>query len=91
MKLLLEVAHENPGVLKHPKSDVLFDQYGESSLDFILRIWNNQYSDTPQILKSQLYYSIFEKFKEHGIEIPYPQRDLHLKSGFGQMPALKDE
>lgn len=90
-KLLLEVAHENPGVLKHPKPDVLFNQYGDSSLDFILRVWTNQYSDTPQILKSQLYYSIFEKFKEHGIEIPYPQRDLHLKSGFGKMPALKDE
>jgi small-conductance mechanosensitive channel len=84
-KLLLEVARENPGVLQHPKPDVLFDQYGDSSLDFMLRVWTNQFSDTPKILKSELYYAIFEKFKEHSIEIPYPQRDLHLKAGFGQM------
>lgn len=80
--LLLEVAKENPGVLHYPKSDVLFDQFGDSSLDFTLRVWTDQYSDTPQVLKSQIYFAIFEKFKEHGIEIPYPQRDLHLKTGF---------
>lgn len=81
-KVLLDIARENPGVLQYPEPDVLFDQYGDSSLDFILRVWTNQYSDTPKILKSQLYYAIFEKFNELGIEIPYPQRDLHLKSGF---------
>jgi small-conductance mechanosensitive channel len=84
-KLLLEVARENPGVLQHPKPDVLFDEYGDSSLDFMLRVWTNQFSDTPKVLKSELYYAIFEKFNEHGIEIPYPQRDVHLKSGFGQI------
>ncbi len=81
-KLLLEVAHANSGVLKNPPPDVLFDAFGDSSLDFILRIWTSKYSDTPFVLKSQLYYSIFEKFKQHGVEIPFPQRDLHLKSGF---------
>jgi small-conductance mechanosensitive channel len=81
-KLLLEVAKANPGVLQTPPPDVLFKAFGESSLDFILRVWTTQYSDTPFVLKSQLYYSIFEKFKQHGVEIPFPQRDLHLKSGF---------
>ncbi len=82
--LLLEVAKENPGVLLHPKSDVLFDQFGDSSLDFTLRAWTDQYSDTPHVLKSQIYFAIFEKFKKHHIEIPYPQRDLHIKSSFQQ-------
>jgi small-conductance mechanosensitive channel len=81
-KLLIEVADSNPGVLKEPKPDVLFDSFGESSLDFKLRVWTADYSDTPMVLKSQLYYAIFKKFKEHNIEIPFPQRDLHLKSGF---------
>lgn len=81
-KLLLEVANANPGVLKTPPPDVLFKDFGDSSLDFNLRVWTSQYSDTPFVLKSQLYYSIFEKFKQHGVEIPFPQRDLHLKSGF---------
>lgn len=84
-KLLLEVAHANPGVLKDPSPDVLFDEFGESSLNFILRVWTNQYSNTPVVLKSQLYYAVFEKFKEHDVEIPYPQRDLHLKTGFRQI------
>jgi small-conductance mechanosensitive channel len=85
-KLLLEVAGSNPGVLKSPKPDVLFDAFGDSSLDFILRVWSSDYSDRPMVLKSQLYYAIFEKFREHGVEIPYPQRDLHLRSSF-EKPA----
>ena len=81
-KLLFEVAESNKGVLKKPAPDVLFEKFGESSLDFNLRVWTDEYSDLPNVLKSQLYYAIFNKFKEHNIEIPYPQRDLHLKSGF---------
>jgi small-conductance mechanosensitive channel len=81
-KLLLEVANANTGVLQNPPPDVLFDNFGDSSLDFNLRVWTDEYSDKPKVLKSQLYYAIFKKFKEHGVEIPFPQRDLHLKSGF---------
>jgi small-conductance mechanosensitive channel len=84
-KLLLEVAMENDGVLKHPKPDVLFENYGESSLEFNLRIWTSKYSDNPNVLKSELYYSIFMKFKEYNVLIPYPQRDIHLISGFGKV------
>lgn len=83
-KLLLEVAEANPGVLNDPPPDVLFDEYGDSSLNFILRVWTNEYSNKPKVLKSQLYYSIFKKFREHGVEIPFPQRDIHLRSGFGE-------
>ncbi|MBO3700573.1 mechanosensitive ion channel family protein [Roseivirga sp. E12] len=81
-KVLLEVADANKDILKRPAPDVLFVGYGDSSIDFDLLIWTSTYIDKPIILKSQLYYEIFEKFKEHKIEIPYPQRDLHLKSGW---------
>lgn len=80
-KLLLEVATDNKGVLKNPAPDVLFDEFGDSSLNFTLRVWTSQYTDRPNVLKSQLYYTIFAKFKEHNVEIPFPQRDLHIKSG----------
>ena len=80
-KLLIEVADANTGVLRNPPPDVLFENFGDSSLDFNLRVWTDEYSDKPKVLKSQLYYAIFKKFKEHNIEIPYPQRDVHLKSG----------
>jgi small-conductance mechanosensitive channel len=79
-KLLLEVVTENEGILKEPKPDVLFDKYGESSLNFNLRIWTREYINRPGVLKSQVYYAVFKKFKENGIEIPYPQRDLHIKN-----------
>jgi small-conductance mechanosensitive channel len=78
-RILLEVVAENNGVLKDPKADILFDQYGESSLIFNLRVWTREYTNRPGVLKSQLYYAIFRKFREEGVEIPYPQRDVHLK------------
>ena len=81
-KLLLQVAEQNEGVLKSPPPDVLFDEFGDSSLNFILRVWTSRYIQRPGVLKSQLYYSIHRKFKENDIEVPYPQRDIHLRSGF---------
>ena len=81
-KILLEVASANEGVLKFPESDVLFDSYGDNSLNFNLRVWSTEYVNKPRVLKSQLYYEIFKRFSEEKIEIPFPQRDLHLKSGF---------
>ena len=78
-KILLEVAKENLGVLDDPKPDVLFVEYGESSLKFYLRVWTTIYVDRPVVLKSQLYYAIFRKFRQHGIEVPYPQRELHIR------------
>ena len=62
--------------------DVRFEAYGDSSLNFILQVWTSAYTDRPNILKSELYYEIFAKFKENNVEIPFPQRDIHLKSGF---------
>ncbi len=79
-KILLEVVEKNDGVLKSPAPDVLIDGYGDSSIDFTLRVWTNDYITQPRLLKSQLYYSAFKKFKEHGIEIPFPQRDIHVKN-----------
>ncbi|MCE7053192.1 mechanosensitive ion channel [Algoriphagus sp. AGSA1] len=83
--ILLEAAKENDGVLNTPTPDVLFDSYGDNSINFILRVWSSEYINRPKVLKSQLYYAIFRKFGEQGIEIPFPQRDLHLKSGFEKL------
>jgi small-conductance mechanosensitive channel len=78
--LLLEVAAHNPHVLALPAPDVIFTEFGDSSLNFNLRYWTIAQVQTPMILKSDLYFAIFRAFKEHGIEIPFPQRDLHLRS-----------
>ncbi|AKP50325.1 mechanosensitive ion channel family protein [Cyclobacterium amurskyense] len=80
-KILLEVVERNSGVLKQPKPDVLFDKYNDSSIDFNLRVWTTEYTNRPSVLRSQLYYEIFRRFKEENVEIPFPQRDLHIRSG----------
>ncbi len=79
-KILTEVALRHPDVLGDPKPDVLFSGFGDSSLDFQLRVWTVSRVQTPLVLGSELYYDIFAAFREQGIEIPFPQRDLHLKT-----------
>ncbi|MGE5811175.1 MAG: mechanosensitive ion channel family protein [Ignavibacteria bacterium] len=81
-KTLLQVADENPGVLKEPKSDVLIDEFGENSIYFNLRVWTREYINRPGVLKSQLYYEILKKFRQNNIEIPFPQRDIHIRSDY---------
>jgi small-conductance mechanosensitive channel len=80
-RLLLEVAEENPDVLEDPPPDVCFREFGESSLNFVLRVWNQKHVHGKLVLFSMLNFAIYDKFKEHGVEIPFPQRDLHIRSG----------
>ncbi|MEM6736451.1 MAG: mechanosensitive ion channel domain-containing protein [Bacteroidota bacterium] len=79
-ELLTKVAIENKNVLKYPKPLVFFDEFGDSSLNFTLAVWTSKYTDKPRILKTELYFEIFDQFKKAAIEIPFPQRDIHIKS-----------
>lgn len=79
-QILLKVAGENPNILKYPEPSVLFDEYGDSSLNFYLAVWTGTYIDRPRVLKSELYFEIFKKFKEQHVEIPFPQRDIHIRT-----------
>lgn len=91
-RVLLDVARVHQGVLKDPGPSVLFDSFGDSSLNFLLRVWTREFSTVPGVLRSDLYFAVSRAFKEHGIEIPFPQRDLHIKSGIlnvRQVPATK--
>jgi len=78
--LLLSVARHHADVLADPEPEVIFTDFGDSSLNFQLRIWTAAQVQTPLRLKSDLYFAIFKVFAEHKIEIPFPQRDLHLRS-----------
>lgn len=78
-KVALSVVSENDVFLNEPAPQVHFVAFGDSSLNFILRVWINTPWDKFKI-KSNLYYALFEKLKEANIEIPYPQRDLHIRS-----------
>jgi small-conductance mechanosensitive channel len=79
-KLLLEVAAENPDVLQDPPPAVRFLEFGDSGLVFELRAWSSSLVHRKGLLISRLNFSILEKFRAHNIEIPYPQRDVHIRS-----------
>jgi len=79
-RLLMEVAAANEHVLKSPAPNVVMKGFGDSSVDFELRAWTTELTHRPSVFKSELLFAIWDKFKEHGIEIPFPQRDLHIKS-----------
>jgi small-conductance mechanosensitive channel len=78
-RLLLETATANPHVLKVPAPQVVFRGFGDSALNFEMRVWTTEMTHRPTVLKSDLFFAIWEKLKAAGIEIPFPQRDLHVK------------
>ena len=80
-RVLLEVATENPAVLQEPPATVRFLGFGDSSLNFELAVWTIEMAHRPTRFRSDLYFAIERKLRENGIEIPFPQRDLHLRSG----------
>ncbi len=76
--ILLDIAKQETGILAKPEPAVLFDSYGDSALNFNLSVWTQQYTSTPALLRSRLYYAIFDRFRTEGVEIPFPQRDIHI-------------
>ena len=82
-EILLSIANEHPDVIKNghdiPDPKVIFRAFGESSLDFELRVFLNSIDSRLSVI-SDLNFAIDRVFREEGIEIPFPQRDLHVKS-----------
>ena len=78
-RLLLESAQEHPDVLKDPAPGVRMINFGESSVDFRI-ITCVLHPRTKNRIKAEILWSVWWKFKDAGIEIPYPQRDFHIKS-----------
>lgn len=78
-RALLECMSEQKGISNYPKPMVWFEDFGNSSLDFTCVFYSHEALSMPQ-LKSQLRFKVWRKFKEYGIEIPFPQQDLHLKT-----------
>lgn len=82
-EILLDAAKQHPQVLAYPAPLVLFMNMGESGLDFELRGFIRQVNNLLSV-RSDLMFEIYTSFRNAGIEIPFPQRDIHLRS----MPAV---
>ncbi len=79
-KILTETAWKHSKVVTNPSPIVFFKEFGNSSLDFELAFWSNHLFPI-EIEQSELRFMIDAAFRENNITIPFPQQDLHIKSG----------
>ena len=79
LELLVEAANSHPGVLRERPSAAFFLGFGENALNFELRFWSAQ-QDTWFDLRSEVTLAVAKALRKAAIEIPFPQRDLHLRS-----------
>ena len=78
-RLLLECTNNIKNISTHPKPFVRFNDFGDSSLDFQVYFWVRE-SFLVEHTKSEIRYAIDDTFRKHGIQIPFPQRDVHIKT-----------
>jgi small-conductance mechanosensitive channel len=83
LEILTRCAEQHPKVLDDPPPSPLFVEFGDSSLNFELRAWVAKAAHRLQT-KSELLMEIDAQFRQAGVEIPFPQRDLHLRSVDGK-------
>ena len=77
---LLEAAGKHPEVLRVPQPQVFFKGFGDSALDFELLVWIDQ-PPNQEYIKSDLNFYIEAALQRNNIEIPFPQTDVHVRSG----------
>jgi small-conductance mechanosensitive channel len=77
--LMLEAAAESPRVLKSPPPTIWLSEYGDNSVNFIIHCWISDPEDGVGNIRSDVLKKLWWKLKENEIEIPFPQRDLHLR------------
>lgn len=78
-RVLLEMAASQPSVLKTPEPAVFFSGFGDSSLNFELALWTKEMSFSPRRFRSDINYAVERTLRENQIEIPFPQRVVHLR------------
>lgn len=89
MELILDAANKNPRVLKAPEAVCRLVEFGDSAINLELRIWINDPTAGVINVRSDILLSVWDHFKEHGIEIPFPQQDMHLKPSKELIDLLK--
>ena len=74
-------ANENPRVSKSPAPKCLLIGFGDSAIDLQLRFWIEDPNNGVRNITSEILLEIWDRFKEEGITIPFPQRDVHIRTG----------
>ncbi len=90
MEVAIEAAKGKPRVMEHPAPVCRLIGFGDSSVNLELRVWIQDPQGGVMNVTSEIYLAIWDGFHEHGIEIPFPQRDLHIKEGSELQVTLRD-
>jgi small-conductance mechanosensitive channel len=78
-ELIAKAAAEHPDILKEPPPVVVFDDFGDSALQFEVLFWSDAGAERGlRAIRSDLRFTLNARFAEHNISIPFPQRDVHL-------------
>ncbi|WP_243457111.1 mechanosensitive ion channel family protein [Parasphingorhabdus cellanae] len=80
IELMKQACVDVPRVLNHPKPVVWMMEFGDNSVNFEIRCWINDPQSGVGNFKAAVLKRVWDLFKEHEIEIPFPQRDVHIKS-----------
>jgi len=80
-ELLLEAGREDSHVLKDPPPTIRLKEFGDNGIHFELLVWTTSYMHRRGKFFSDLNIGIIKKFNQHGIQIPFPQRDVYIKQG----------
>ena len=78
-ELVFEAINEHPDTLDDAENQCNLVEFGESSINFLMRFWLNDFSKGRRRVMGEVLMAIWEKFEKNNIEIPFPQRDLNLK------------
>lgn len=88
-QLLLSIAHDHPALLRDPKPAALLENFGDCTLNFVLCAFLPSLSDRQNVIH-ELHERILQRFRAEGINIPFPQRDLHIQVGASDRTGLDD-
>ena len=79
-KIILESAINHPLTLKDPKPECFLRNFGDSSINFKLFVWVADITKINYSIQDEILFTIWHRFKENNIELPYPQRDVHIRN-----------
>ena len=87
----IEAAAMNPRILDNPQPMCLLRGFGDSSVDLEIRAWINDPQSGLANVQSEILLEVWDRFHQHNIEIPYPQRDVHIKTPLTMNSGVKGE